>query len=65
MPVITIETWPMDKDKKKEVIEKVTDVFVSQGVPKQAVTIIFHDTPLENWGSDGELHSEKFKHLKR
>jgi 4-oxalocrotonate tautomerase family enzyme len=65
MPVVTIETWPMKKEQKKDIIKKITDVFVSCGVPSQAVTVIFHDTPLENWGSDGEQHCEKFKDLKR
>jgi 4-oxalocrotonate tautomerase family enzyme len=61
MPVVTIETWPMDKEKKKEVIKRITEVFTSQGIPGEAVTIIIHDTPLDSWGSGGEQHSEKFK----
>jgi len=65
MPIVTIETWPMDKEEKPEVIKKITDVFVGMGIPAQAVTVIIHETGLENWGSAGEQHSVKFKDLKR
>lgn len=65
MPIITIETWPIDDEQKKEVIKKITDVFVKQGIPAQAVTVIIHETGLENWGSAGEQHSVKFRDMKR
>jgi phenylpyruvate tautomerase PptA (4-oxalocrotonate tautomerase family) len=65
MPIITIETWPMKKEDKVVVMKKITDVFVEQGVPAQAVTILIKETPLENWASAGEQHSVKFKDLKR
>lgn len=65
MPVVTIETWPMDKDKKPEVIKKITDVFTGMGIPAQAVTVIIHETELDNWGTAGQQHSVKFKDLKR
>ena len=65
MPIVTIETWPMDKEKKPEVIKKITDVFIGLGIPAQAVTIVIHETTLDNWGSAGEQHSIKFKGLKR
>ncbi|PIN87340.1 4-oxalocrotonate tautomerase [Candidatus Woesearchaeota archaeon CG10_big_fil_rev_8_21_14_0_10_44_13] len=65
MPIITIETWPMDKKSKADVMKKVTDVFVGMGIPAQAVTIVIHETAMENWGSAGEQHSVKFKDMKR
>jgi 4-oxalocrotonate tautomerase len=65
MPIITIESWPMDNAKKPEVIKNITKVFTDMGIPAQAVTVIIHDIPLENWGSAGEQHSVKFKDLKR
>ncbi|MBU1198855.1 MAG: tautomerase family protein [Nanoarchaeota archaeon] len=63
MPIVTIETWPLKNDMKKELIQKITEVFSKTGIPAQAVTIVIHDTPMENWGSGGELHSEKFKDM--
>ena len=63
MPVVTVESWPMDQERKKKVIEGVTKVFTELGMPSQAVTVIIHETGLDNWGSAGEQHSVKFKDL--
>ena len=65
MPIVSIETWPMDKAKKPEIMRKITEVFTGMGIPAQAVTVIIHETPMDNWGSAGEQHSVKFKDLKR
>lgn len=65
MPIINIETWPLDKEQKPILIKKITEVFTEMGMPAQAVNIIIHETELENWGSAGEQHSIKFKDLKR
>jgi 4-oxalocrotonate tautomerase len=62
MPIVTIETWPTDK--KEEMMKKITEVFVDMGIPAQAVTVLVHETPLENWATAGEQHSVKFKNLK-
>jgi len=65
MPVVTIESWPMEKEKKQEVIKKITEVFTGLNIPAQAVTVIIHETQLDNWGSAGEQHSIKFKDLRK
>ena len=65
MPIIKIETWPIDKSRKADIIKKITDVFTSEGIPSQAVTVLIHETELDNWGTAGEQHSVKFKDLKR
>ncbi len=65
MPVINVDLWPIEKEKKPGLIKKLTDVFTEMGVPAQAVTVILHETELENWGIGGEQHSVKFKDLKR
>ncbi|MEM3370209.1 MAG: tautomerase family protein [Candidatus Woesearchaeota archaeon] len=64
MPVVKIESWPLDKDKKPWLIKKITDIFGEMGVPKEAVTVIISEVPLENWGSGGEQHSVKFGRMK-
>jgi len=46
-------------------MKEITEVFVKQGIPAQAVTILIHETELENWASADEQHSIKFKDLKR
>jgi phenylpyruvate tautomerase PptA (4-oxalocrotonate tautomerase family) len=65
MPVITIDTWPMDKARKKDIIKKITEVFTGLGIPGEAVTIVIHDTALENWGTCGEQHCEKYKDIRK
>jgi 4-oxalocrotonate tautomerase family enzyme len=65
MPIVNIETWPLKPEQKPVLMKKITEVFTEMGIPAQAVTVVIHETPLENWGSAGEQHSIKFKDLKR
>jgi len=65
MPIVTIETWPLPKERKPELIKKITDVFTGFDIPAQAVTVVIHETQLDNWGSGGEQHSVKFKDMKK
>lgn len=65
MPIVRIETWPLDKENKPILIKKITEVFTELGIPAQAVTVLIHEEPLENWGSAGEQHSVKFKDLNK
>ena len=64
MPIVNIETWPLDKEQKPIIIKKITEVFTEIGIPAQAVTVVIHETELENWGSAGEQHSVKFKDMR-
>ena len=61
MPIVNIDTWPTDEERKAEWIRKITTVFEDSGIPAQAVTVIIHETCLENWGTAGKQHSVKFK----
>ncbi|MBC7188981.1 tautomerase family protein [Candidatus Aerophobetes bacterium] len=61
MPVVNVTSWPMDSERKAQVIKKITEVFVEMGIPKEAVTVIINDLPKENWGTAGEQHSVRFK----
>jgi len=65
MPIVTIETWPMPQERKSEIMKKITKVFTDFGIPSQAVTILIHETPLENWGTAGEQHCVTYKDMKR
>jgi len=65
MPMISIETWPLKKEQKPILIKNMTKVFTDMGMPAESVTIVIHETELENWGSAGEQHSVKFKNLKK
>ena len=53
------------KRKKTCYHKKITEVFTEMGIPAQAVTVVIHETELDNWGSAGEQHSVKFKDLKK
>ncbi|OIO61884.1 hypothetical protein AUJ83_04020 [Candidatus Woesearchaeota archaeon CG1_02_33_12] len=65
MPIVNIESWPLKKEAKPALIKKITEVFTEMGIPAQAVTVVIHETELDNWGSAGEQHSVKFKDLKK
>jgi 4-oxalocrotonate tautomerase family enzyme len=65
MPIVTIETWPIPQDRKPELIKKITKVLTEWGIPAQAVTILIHETQMENWGTAGEQHSITYKEMKR
>ena len=65
MPIVNIETWPLEKERKPVIIKRITEVFTEMGIPAQAVTVVIHETELDNWGSAGEQHSVKFKDLKK
>ena len=65
MPIVQIESWPLEKEKKPVLIKKITEVFTEMGIPAQAVTVLIHETSLDNWGSGGEQHSVKFKEVRK
>ena len=65
MPIVNIESWPLEKEMKPVIIKKITEVFTEMGIPAQAVTVVIHETELDNWGSAGEQQSIKFKDLKK
>ena len=65
MPIVTIESWPLKEEQKPEIIKNITKVFTDMGIPAQAVIVILHESKMENWGSEGQQHSVKFKDLKK
>ena len=59
MPVIDVYLWEgRSREQKKEIIKGITDIFVKQGVPPQAVTVILHDIKKEDWGTAGKPADE-------
>lgn len=59
MPVVTVEMWPgRDDDAKRRIAKGITEVFVREGVPGEAVTVVMHETPKNNWAQAGKLHSD-------
>ena len=55
MPIVQIDLIPgRTPEKKEELIKNVTDAIVNTlQVPKNAVHIVLHEVPKENFGSGG------------
>ena len=50
MPVIEVNLWEgRTREQKKRIAKAITDAFVKEGVPADAVHVIFHDIKKENW----------------
>lgn len=65
MPIVHVYVWRgFSNEAKKRVIEGITSVFTSLGIPAEAVEIIIHEDPMENWGIGGQQASEKFKEVR-
>lgn len=63
MPFVQINIIKQpDIEKKKKLVEKVTDALVeTYGVPREAVVVTIKEDELENVGFGGVLGTEKFK----
>ena len=60
MPIVQVSVWEgITSENKKKAVEGITKVFEDLGVPKEAVHIVIYDAPKGNWGSGGQLHSER------
>lgn len=65
MPLIHVFMWKnLSNEAKKKIVASITKVFTDMKIPKEAVEIIIHEIPKENWGIGGELASEKLKDVK-
>ncbi len=62
MPSVRIDLWPgTGKQKKKELIEKVTSAVVGAiGCPPEAVQVIINEVEKDSWGIGGVPASIKF-----
>lgn len=65
MPIVHVYVWKGFSDNaKRKAIEGITKVFAEMGIPVEAVEIVIHEIPMENWGVGGGQASEKLKHVK-
>lgn len=56
MPVVHVELYEgRTRDTKQKIVEGITDVFVKEGVRKEAVTVILVEIKKENYGNNGNL----------
>jgi 4-oxalocrotonate tautomerase len=64
MPSVQVCIWPgRDAAFKRDLIAGITRVFDSLGIPAQAVEVLIHDVPKENWGIGGIPATERFPDL--
>jgi 4-oxalocrotonate tautomerase len=62
MPFIQFDGPQLTKEKKAELVEKLTQVSHEVlGIPEQAFQIIIRENSMDNIGSGGQLLSEKHK----
>jgi len=65
MPIVHVYIWSgVSREAKARIIKDITKVFEELGIPGQAVEVVIHEVPKENWGIGGEQASEKFKEIK-
>ncbi|MEM1673913.1 MAG: 2-hydroxymuconate tautomerase family protein [Candidatus Bathyarchaeia archaeon] len=64
MPIVHVYVWRgFSSEAKRKVISGVTKVFVELGIPAEAVEVLIHEVPKEDWGVGGEPASERLKHV--
>ncbi len=62
MPVVKIDLLEGKTPEQKERLAMALfKAFEENRIPKEWVTIIFNDNPVENWAVSGEMLSEKMK----
>lgn len=55
MPYIAIKAYPKDPEIKRELVEKINQVFLDVwGCPQQAISLSFEDVAPENWKAQVE-----------
>ncbi len=60
MKIVDVKNADISQNPHKVDVRKIYDTKNAQ-----AVTVVIHETELDNWGSAGEQHSVKFKDLKK
>jgi 4-oxalocrotonate tautomerase len=62
MAIVHVYLWEVvSRDAKRKTIEGITRVLCELGVPAQAVEVLIHEVPKEDWGVAGECASERLK----
>ena len=61
MPIVIVEMWPIPGEKKAGLMRRITDAFTEGGIPSEAVNIVIHESPKDNWATGGEQHSVKYR----
>jgi 4-oxalocrotonate tautomerase len=59
VPFVQVSIWAgMSAENKKKVVEGITKVLETTGIPSQAIHVAILEIPQQNWATGGKLHSE-------
>jgi 4-oxalocrotonate tautomerase family enzyme len=62
MPIVRVELLNgRTKQEKEKLIESIFEAFEKNDIPREWVSIVLSDAPIENWAISGELLSSKIK----
>lgn len=65
MPIVHVYVWKgVSNEAKKKIIAGITKVFAEINIPPEAVEVLIHDVPKDDWGVGGEPASEKLRHVR-
>jgi 4-oxalocrotonate tautomerase len=60
MPFVIVEMWEgRTPEQKKQLAKDITDAFVKNSIPAEAVQIILKDNPKNCWAQGGQMCSER------
>ncbi len=60
MPFVIVEMWEgRTLDQKKQQAKDITEAFVKNNIPAEAVQIILKDNPKSSWAQAGKMASDK------
>jgi 4-oxalocrotonate tautomerase len=60
MPFVIVEMWEgRTPEQKKQLAKDITEAFVKNNVPAEAVQIILRDNPKNSWCQAGKMASDK------
>ncbi|MEM1619637.1 MAG: tautomerase family protein [Fervidicoccaceae archaeon] len=59
LPLVHVYLWTgASTEAKRRIIAGITKVFAELGIPPEAVEVLVHELPKENWGVAGQPASE-------
>ncbi len=60
MPIITIQQGPQPVERKRELVQRITEAMVeAYGLPPESVQVWIHEVPADSWGKAGQLTCDK------
>lgn len=60
MPIVTIQQFPRDLDRKRELASRITEAFADvYGLPNDSVQVFFHEVDGENWAKGGMMGCDR------